>query len=107
MFETIAALVDEHAELERRLSLPETHADARLAKKLNQRYAELTAIVTTWHEWQQTEGDIAAARELGADDPDSPPRPAASRPSARSSRSGCAACSCRATRPTTRTPSSR
>ncbi len=70
MFEPIATLVDEHADLERRLSLPETHADARLAKKLNQRYAELTAIVTTWHEWQQTEGDIAAARELGADDPE-------------------------------------
>ncbi len=70
MFESIDTLVDEHADLERRLSLPETHADARLAKKLNQRYAELTAIVTTWHEWQQTEGDIAAARELGADDAD-------------------------------------
>jgi len=70
MFEAVSTLVDEHAELERQLSQPETHADARLAKKLNQRYAELTAIVTTWREWQQTAGDIEAARELGADDPD-------------------------------------
>ena len=70
MFEAVSTLVDEHAELERQLSQPETHADARLAKKLNQRYAELTAIVTTWREWQHTAGDIEAARELGADDAD-------------------------------------
>ena len=70
MFEAVSTLVDEHADLERQLSQPETHADARLAKRLNQRYAELTAIVTTWREWQQTAGDIEAARELGADDPD-------------------------------------
>ena len=70
MFEAVATLVDEHAELERQLSQPETHADARLAKKLNQRYAELTAIVTTWREWQQIEGDIEAAHELAAGDND-------------------------------------
>jgi peptide chain release factor 1 len=68
VFEAVAALVDEHADLEGQLSLPETHADARLAKRLNQRYAELTAIVTTWREWQQAGEDIEAARELG--DPD-------------------------------------
>ena len=43
MFEAVEGLVAEHAELERQLSQPETHADARLAKRLNQRYAELTA----------------------------------------------------------------
>ena len=68
MFEAVATLVDEHAALEGQLSQPETHADARLAKRLNQRYAELTAIVTTWREWQQAGEDIQAAREL--DDPD-------------------------------------
>ncbi|MBF4764990.1 peptide chain release factor 1 [Nocardioides islandensis] len=68
MFEAVATLVDEHADLERQLALPETHADARLAKKLNQRYAELTSIVTTWQEWTQAGEDIQAAREL--DDPD-------------------------------------
>jgi peptide chain release factor 1 len=70
VFEAVATLVDEHADLERQLSQPETHADARLAKRLNQRYAELTAIVTTWREWLQTEGDIEAARELAAVDDD-------------------------------------
>ena len=69
MFEAVEGLLGEHAELERRLSLPETHADARTAKRLNQRYAELTAIITTWREWHQSAGDLAAARELAAEDP--------------------------------------
>jgi peptide chain release factor 1 len=70
MFEAVESLLGEHAELEARLALPETHADARTAKALNQRYAELTAIITTWREWQRTAGDIAAARELAGEDPD-------------------------------------
>jgi peptide chain release factor 1 len=68
MFEAVEGLLGEHAELERRLALPETHADARTAKRLNQRYAELTAIISTWREWQQTAEDLAAARELAAED---------------------------------------
>ena len=43
MFEAVEGMRQEHAELEGRLALPETHADQRLAKQLNQRYAELTA----------------------------------------------------------------
>jgi peptide chain release factor 1 len=69
MFEAVEGLLGEHAELERRLALPETHADARTAKRLNQRYAELTAIISTWREWQQTAEDLAAARELASEDP--------------------------------------
>src|SRR5918995_1201702 len=56
----------EHAELEQRLALPETHADQRLAKQLNQRYAELTAVVTTWQDWLRLGDDVEAARELAA-----------------------------------------
>ncbi len=69
MFEGVESLLGEHAELERRLALPETHADMRTAKTLNQRYAELTAIISTWRDWQATAGDLAAARELAAEDP--------------------------------------
>jgi peptide chain release factor 1 len=69
MFEAVEGLLGEHAELERRLALPETHADARTAKTLNQRYAELTAIISTWREWQGTADDLAAARELATEDP--------------------------------------
>ena len=45
MFEAVEGMVAEHAELETRLAAPETHADARLAKQLNQRYAALTSIL--------------------------------------------------------------
>jgi peptide chain release factor 1 len=69
MFEGVEGLLAEHAELEGRLGAPETHADARLAKRLNQRYAELSAIIGTWREWQQYGADLEAARELAAEDP--------------------------------------
>ena len=69
MFEAVEGMRQEHAELEGRLALPETHADQRLAKELNQRYAELTAVVTTWQEWLQLGDDIEAARELASEDP--------------------------------------
>ncbi len=68
MFEGVDALVDEHATLEGRLGEPETHADQRLAKKLNQRYAELTSVLRAYRDWQQLQDDLEAARELGAED---------------------------------------
>ncbi len=69
MFEAVEGLVEEHAELEHRLADPAIHADQGLAKRLNQRYAELSAIVRTYREWQQLADDIEAARELVAEDP--------------------------------------
>ena len=68
MFDAVEGLVAEHAELEGQLAAPETHADQRLAKRLNQRYAELSAIVRTWREWQELGDDIGAARELANED---------------------------------------
>ena len=69
MFEAVEGMRHEHAEIEQRLALPETHADQRLAKQLNQRYAELSAVVATWQEWLQLGDDIEAARELASEDP--------------------------------------
>ncbi|MGB0101126.1 MAG: peptide chain release factor 1 [Nocardioides sp.] len=68
MFEAVEGMLTEHAELEERLGAPETHADARLAKQLNQRYAALSAIIGTWREWQVLGDDIGAARELASED---------------------------------------
>ncbi len=68
MFEAVAALVVEHTELEVRLADPATHADQRLAKRLNQRYAEVSAIVRTWNEWKRLNEDIGAAQELAGED---------------------------------------
>ena len=67
MFEAVESLVAEHASLEQRLGDPAVHADQAEAKRLGQRYAELTAVVRAYLEWQQVTGDLAAAREL--DDP--------------------------------------
>ncbi|MFN8191107.1 MAG: peptide chain release factor 1 [Nocardioidaceae bacterium] len=69
MFEAVEGLVQEWAELEPRLADPATHADQRLARQLNQRYAELTAIVTAYHDWLRLGDDIEAARELAHEDP--------------------------------------
>ncbi len=69
MFDAVDALVAEHADLEVRLGEPETHADQRLARRLNQRYAQLTSVVAAYQEWQQLGEDLGAARELAGEDP--------------------------------------
>ncbi len=69
MFEAVEGMLDEHRDLEERLAEPETHADARLSKQLNQRYAELSSIIGAWREWQRLGEDLEAARELAAEDP--------------------------------------
>ncbi|MGH3385708.1 MAG: peptide chain release factor 1 [Nocardioidaceae bacterium] len=68
MFEAVESLVAEHAELEQRLADPAVHADQSLARRLNQRYAELTAVVRTYRDWQQVGDDLEAARELAGED---------------------------------------
>jgi len=68
MFERLDELVAEHADLERQLADPAVHTDATLAKRLGRRYAELGQLVGTYREWQQVDGDEAAARELAGED---------------------------------------
>ncbi len=68
MFEAVSALIQEHAELETRLADPSIHADQSLARKLNQRYAELSAIVRAHADWVQLGEDAEAARELSGED---------------------------------------
>jgi peptide chain release factor 1 len=69
MFEAVEGLASEHAAIEQQLAAPEIHADARTAKRLNQRYAELSRILATWREWERLGDDIEAARELAGEDP--------------------------------------
>ena len=69
MFEAVHGLEQEHADLERRLAEPETHADPRLAKELNQRYAQLSRVLSAHRTWEGLDGDVGAARELAAEDP--------------------------------------
>ncbi|GAA1347566.1 peptide chain release factor 1 [Falsarthrobacter nasiphocae] len=68
MFESVKGLLDEHAELQIRLSDPAVHADASLAKKLGRRYAELTGIADAHRRYTQLTEDLEATRELAAED---------------------------------------
>jgi peptide chain release factor 1 len=68
MFEAVESLAGEHAHLERQLADPAVHADQSRARRLNQRYAELSAILAAWHEWQRLGDDAEAAAELAGED---------------------------------------
>ena len=64
-----AELVAEYARLEQQLADPAVHADQVVARRLGRRYAELTPVVRTAEALRVTRGDLAAARELTAEDP--------------------------------------
>jgi peptide chain release factor 1 len=68
LFEVVSQLADEHAELETRLADPSVHSDQSLARRLNQRYAELNAILRANAEWIRLGDDLEAARELSGED---------------------------------------
>ncbi len=64
----LQSLLDEYAELERRLADPAIHADQAAARKVGRRFAELSAIHKTSAELDQVRADLAAARELAPED---------------------------------------
>ena len=68
MLESAAALVQEHADLERQLADPEVFADQDRVRKLNKRYAALAPTVAAYHAWHAAQDDLAAARELAKED---------------------------------------
>src|SRR5215469_5133684 len=65
----LSALLDEYAELEARLADPAIHADQAAARRVGRRFAELTPIHKAAAELDQARADLAAARELAAEDP--------------------------------------
>ncbi|MGR6321812.1 peptide chain release factor 1 [Micromonospora soli] len=67
--ERLAALLDEYAELERRLADPAIHADQGTARRVGRRYAELVPLQKAAGELEQARADLTAARELAAEDP--------------------------------------
>jgi peptide chain release factor 1 len=68
MFERLADLAAEHAQLERDLADPGLHSDPDRARALSRRYGELTPIVQAYSQWQQISADEATARELALED---------------------------------------
>jgi len=65
----LTALLEEYDALEQRLADPAIHADQNAARKVGRRFAELTPIHKTAAELEHARENLAAARELGADDP--------------------------------------
>ncbi|MCX8529307.1 MAG: peptide chain release factor 1 [Rhodoluna sp.] len=68
MLDSVAPLLAEHAELQVQLSDASVHANPGLAKKLNRRYAELSAIVAAYNGLNHLTEDLAAAKELAKED---------------------------------------
>ncbi len=68
MFESVSHLLAEQDELQSQLADPAVHADAARAKRINHRYAELSRIITAYHDWITLGNDLAAARELGKEE---------------------------------------
>jgi peptide chain release factor 1 len=65
----LTGLLDEYAELERRLADPAIHADQVEARRVGRRFAELSPIQKAATELNQARADLSAARELAAEDP--------------------------------------
>jgi peptide chain release factor 1 len=68
VFEQLAELVAEHADLERSLADPTIHADQDKAKQIGRRYAELGPIVAAYQQWLRVGDDMATAQELAGED---------------------------------------
>ncbi len=60
--------LSEHADLEVALADPAVHADQARARELGRRYAELGPLVAAITEQEGVAADLAAAREMAADD---------------------------------------
>jgi peptide chain release factor 1 len=69
-FASADELVKEYAELEAKMADPTIHEDANNARKLGRRYAQLGPVVSGYRVWRAAEDDLAAGREMAADDAD-------------------------------------
>ncbi|CAN5199529.1 peptide chain release factor 1 [soil metagenome] len=68
MFESVKTLLAEHEELEGQLADPELHSNPAKSKRVNRRYAELSRIVEAYNRWTGLTDDLAAAKEMAAED---------------------------------------
>jgi peptide chain release factor 1 len=69
-FASADELVKEYAELEAKMADPNIHEDANNARKLGRRYAQLGPVVSGYRVWRAAEDDLAAGREMAAEDAD-------------------------------------
>lgn len=68
MLDSVQPLLAEHAQLQEQLSDAAVHQNPALAKKLNRRYAEVSAIVAAYHSVLELTDDLTATKELAKED---------------------------------------
>ncbi|GIE79724.1 peptide chain release factor 1 [Actinoplanes philippinensis] len=65
----LSTLLAEYADLEKRMEDPSIHADQALVRRVGRRFAELAPLNTAHQELEAARADLAAAKELAAEDP--------------------------------------
>ncbi|GAB1694125.1 peptide chain release factor 1 [Krasilnikovia sp. M28-CT-15] len=65
----LTTLLEEYAELEKRMEDPAIHADQALVRRVGRRFAELAPLHAAHTELEAARADLVAARELAAEDP--------------------------------------
>ena len=66
--QSLQPIVEEHAEVERKLADPDVQSDQTLARKYGRRYAELGRLVAAINNWNAAREDLESARELAGED---------------------------------------
>jgi peptide chain release factor 1 len=69
-FASAHEMVREYQELEKQMADPSIHEDQGKARQLGRRYAQLGPVVAGFNAWKSASDDLAAAREMAAEDPD-------------------------------------
>ena len=65
----LASLLEEYAQLEKRMEDPSIHADQALVRRVGRRFAELAPLNAAAQELEAARADLVAAKELAAEDP--------------------------------------
>ncbi|CAB4885862.1 unannotated protein [freshwater metagenome] len=69
-FASAHEMVREYQELEEKMADPSIHEDQGKARLLGRRYAQLGPVVAGFNAWKSANDDLAAAREMAAEDPE-------------------------------------
>ena len=69
-FASVHALLAEYDVLEKEMADPSIHSDQGKARQLGKRYAAIGPVIAGYRAWKSATEDLAAGKEMAADDPD-------------------------------------
>jgi len=69
-FASVHELLKEYDILEAAMADPSIHADQGKARQLGKRYAQLGPVIAGYRAWKSAQDDLAAGKEMAADDAD-------------------------------------